>query len=68
MWASIWHYEKTLGLHPYFTQRIAKSKWRNEPDHALLQLYADEKYTGLWKDDGNYPQLETKLSKDSLCI
>ena len=35
-----WGYTHTL-------KRIAKSKWRNEPDHVLLQLYANKKHPRL---------------------
>ena len=39
--------KRHLGLYTYFIKRIAKSKWRNEPHHVLLQLYAHKKHTGL---------------------
>ena len=31
-----------MGLHSYVIERHAKSKWRNETDHILLQLHANK--------------------------
>jgi len=49
--ASVWHHQTALWFYTYFAKRIAKSKWRNEPHHVLLQLYAHKKHPWLYKND-----------------
>ena len=66
MRTSLWNHQAALGLHPHPIERIAKSKWLNEPHHVLLQLYANKKYPGLLKNAASHSKLATRLQQSSL--
>ena len=67
MRASLRQHKTSLGLHPHADERPAKSKWRDEPDYVLLQLYANQKHTWLWQNDAAHTKLATRLHKSNLC-